>query len=287
MTAPAITIGSTGEAARRAAARPRRFGALYVFEHRLTLARRTWTSNVVPAIGLPLLYLFAMGLGLGSLIGGGAGSAGSGTHDLGGVSYLVFVAPALLTASAFQTASEEFIYPIRLGFKWNPTFLGMNAAPLSPGQIIDGNVLYTSVRIAANSLVFFVLMVLFGAVPSGWGILSVLAAVLTAVSFGGPLVAYITSLDKDASQETLVLRFIVMPLTLFSGTYFPLSLMPIYLQWIGWISPLWHGTQLARDATYGLGEPAWLIVVHLLYLIATFLVGWRIARRLARKKLNK
>jgi lipooligosaccharide transport system permease protein len=130
-------------------------------------------------------------------------------------------------------------------------------------------------------------MVAFGAAPSGWGILSVLAALLTALSFGGPLCAYISSLDKDASQETLVLRFIVMPLTLFSGTYFPLALMPIYLQWIGWVSPLWHGTQLARDATYGLGEPAWLIAVHVAYLVVTFVVGWRIARRLAGKKLNK
>ena len=287
MTAPATIVGATAESARRAAVLPRRFGAFYVFEHRFTLARRTWTSNVVPAIGMPLLYLFAMGLGLGSLIGGGEGAGGSGAGDLGGVSYLVFVAPALLTASAFQTASEEFIYPIRSGFKWNPTFVGMTAAPLSPGQVIDGNVLYTSVRIAANSLVFYVLMLVFGAAPSGLGVLAVLASVLTAISFGGPLIAYITSLERDASQEALVLRFVVMPLTLFSGTYFPLTLMPSYLQWIGWISPLWHGTQLARDATYGLGEPAWLIVVHALYLVVTFVVGWRIARRIARKKLNK
>lgn len=270
-------------AARAAAVAPRRFGALYVFEHRARLALRAWTSNVVPALGLPVLYLVAMGLGLGSLIGGRGGAAG----DLGGVSYLVFVAPALLVASAFQTASEEFIYPIRLGFKWNPTFFGMNAAPLSPGQIMDGNFIYTATRITANSLVFFILMVLFGAVPSGFGILAVVACVLTALSFGGPLAAYITSLDKDASQETLVLRFIVMPLTLFSGTYFPLAFMPVYLQWIGWISPLWHGTQLARDATYGLSEPVWLIAVHLAYLVVTFVVGWQIARRLARKKLNK
>lgn len=282
MSAISIETDAAAQLARRAAARPRRFGAIFVFEHRLTLARRMWTSNVVPALGLPVLYLFAMGLGLGSLISGG-----SGAQHLGGVSYLVFIAPALLTASAFQTASEEFIYPIRLGFKWNPTFFGMNAAPLSPGQIIDGNVLYTSTRIVVNSLIFYLLMLAFGAAPSGWGILSVLAALLTALSFGGPLCAFITSLDKDASQEALVMRFIVMPLTLFSGTYFPLSLMPIYLQWIGWISPLWHGTQLARDATYGLDEPWWLIAVHLAYLVATFVVGWQIARRLARKKLNK
>ena len=282
MTAETRVTDAAAAEARTAALRPRRYGALFVFEHRLTTARRTWTSNVVPALGLPVLYLFAMGLGLGSLIGGGARAG-----DLGGVSYLVFVAPALLTAAAFQTASEEFIFPIRVGFKWNPTFFGMNAAPLSPGQIIDGNVLYTSVRITVNSLIYFVLMAAFGAVHSGWGILSVLAALMTALSFGGPLCAYIASLEKDASQETLVLRFIVMPLTLFSGTYFPLTLMPVYLQWIGWISPLWHGTQLARDATYGLGEPVWLVAVHLAFLIGTFVVGWQIARRIAGKKLNK
>ncbi|WP_022881499.1 ABC transporter permease [Gryllotalpicola ginsengisoli] len=267
-------------AALRAALRPRRFGALYVLEHRLRAARQAWTSFVFPALGTPVLYLFAMGLGLGSLIRQGSGS-------VDGVSYLVFVAPALLTAAAFQTASEEFIFPIRVGFKWNPIFFGMNAAPLSPGQIIDGNVLATSVRVVLNGLVYFALMALFGAVPSGWGVLSVLAALLTALSFGGPLCAYIASLDKEASQETLVLRFVVMPLTLFSGTYFPLALMPVYLQWIGWISPLWHGTQLARDLTYGAGEPGWLVAVHLAYLVATFVVGWQLARRIAGKRLNK
>jgi lipooligosaccharide transport system permease protein len=283
MTAEVRLTDAVTAAARSAAVRPRRYGALFVFEHRLTTARRTWTSNVVPALGLPVLYLFAMGLGLGSLIGGGGARPGA----LGGVPYLVFVAPALLTAAAFQTSSEEFIFPIRVGFKWNPIFFGMNAAPLSPGQIIDGNVLYTSTRITVNSLIYFALMLAFGAAPSGWGILSVLAALLTALSFGGPLCAYIASLEKDASQETLVLRFIVMPLTLFSGTYFPLTLMPVYLQWIGWVSPLWHGTQLARDATYGLGEPAWLVAVHLGFLLGTFVVGWQLARRMAGRKLNK
>jgi lipooligosaccharide transport system permease protein len=268
-----------GTAPRTTAVRPRRFGALYAAEHRLVAARRALSSNIFPALGSPLLYLFGMGFGLGVLVS-------RGTQSVDGVSYLVFVAPALLTASAFQTAAEEFIFPIRSGFKWNPVFVGMNAAPLSAGQIIDGQFIYTTLRIFVNSLIFYAFMLLFGAAPSGWGILAVLAGVLTALSFGGPLCAYIASLEKDASQESLVMRFVVVPLTLFSGTYFPLTLMPGYLQWIGWISPLWHGTQLARDASYGAGEPGWLVAVHLAYLVATFLVGWQWARRTARRKLN-
>ena len=77
----------------------------------------------------------------------------------------------------------------------------------------------------------------------------------------------------------------LLPLTLFSGTFFPLSSMPIYLQWIGWLSPIWHGTQLARIVSYGAQVPPWLIVVHVLYLFVLFVPGWLLARRIAKRRL--
>ena len=78
-----------------------------------------------------------------------------------------------------------------------------------------------------------------------------------------------------------------MPMFLFSGTFFPISNLPIYLQWIGWISPLWHGTQLGRDLSYGMVEPMWLVVTHVVYLLAIGVLGWYLTARTFARRLNK
>jgi ABC-type multidrug transport system permease subunit len=85
----------------------------------------------------------------------------------------------------------------------------------------------------------------------------------------------------------MAVRFVILPMTLFSGTFFPLTVLPVPLQWIGWISPLWHGTQLSRVFAYGASEPIWLSVTHVLYLAALLAVGWLWARRVTARRLNK
>ena len=78
-----------------------------------------------------------------------------------------------------------------------------------------------------------------------------------------------------------------MPLSLFSGTVFPLTQLPFFLQWIGWISPIWHGSELARQFSYGPTEPIWLTVIHVLFLIVLALAGWRLTVYFSVKRLNK
>ena len=277
-----LTSLSDADRARLAAVRPRRFGGWYVAEHRFRVMRSYLQTVVVTGIGNPLLYLFAMGVGLGSLV-----SNNVGPNAVDGVSYLEFVAPALLCTAAVTVASEEFTYPIMLGFKWNPTFYGMNSAPIVPGQIIDGVVISVTARLLGTSVLYFAFMLLFGAVPSPIGFLAVFVAVLPGLAFGAPVMTYVSTLEQDTGQIAMLMRFVLLPMTLFSGTFFPLSSMPVYLQWIGWLSPLWHGTELARVFSYGAVEPIWLTVVHVLYLTALFVVGWVWTRRLAARRLNK
>lgn len=265
-----------------AAARPRRFGAWYVAEHRFRVMRSYLQTVLVTGFGNPLLYLLAMGLGLGSLV-----SANMGPSAVDGVSYLAFVAPALLCTAAVTVASEEFTYPIMLGFKWNPTFYGINASPISPGQIIDGVVIAVVARILGTSAIYFAFMVLFGAVPSPWGWVSILIGTLGGLAFGAPIMAYVATLEQDTGQIAMLMRFVLLPMSLFSGTFFPLSSMPPFLQWIGWISPLWHSTELSRVFTYGMSEPLWLSVVHVVYLAALFVAFWLWSRRIAARRLNK
>ena len=277
-----LTSFSDAERAHVAAVRPRRFGGWYVAEHRFRVMRSYLQTVLVTGIGNPFLYLFAMGVGLGSLV-----SNNLGPNAVDGVSYLEFVAPALLCTAAVTVASEEFTYPIMLGFKWNPTFYGMNSAPIMPGQIIDGIVISVTARLVATSALYFVFMLLFGAVPSPIGFLAVFVAVLTGLAFGTPVMTYVATLEQDTGQIAMLMRFVLLPMTLFSGTFFPLSSMPPFLQWIGWLSPLWHGTELARVFSYGAAEPIWLTIVHVLYLVALSAVGWVWTRRIAARRLNK
>ncbi|QDZ16371.1 ABC transporter permease [Humibacter ginsenosidimutans] len=274
-----MTATVTGSAASTTelAARPRRFGAWYVAEHRLRVMRSYVSTVVIGAVGTPLLYLIAMGIGLGTLVG---------STPIDGVTYLQFVAPALMCTAAVSVAGEEFTYPVLSGFKWNPTFVGISASPITPGQIIDGMVISVVVRAFVTSVIYWVIIVLFGAMTVGVSVIGVLVATLVALAFGIPIMTYISTLERDTGQIAMVMRLVLLPLTLFSGTFFPLSSMPIGLQWIGWLSPIWHGTQLARALSYGTDEPAWLLAVHVLYLFALIVPFWLLSRRIAKRRLT-
>ena len=269
-------------AAVAAAARTRRYGSWYVAEHRFRVMRSYAQTVLFTAVGSPLIYLYAMGVGLASLVDGNLGD-----NAVNGVSYLAFLAPALLSSSAIAVASEEFTYPIMLGFKWNPTFFGMNASSIQPGQIVNGILISVAARMLLTCAIFYVFMLVFGAVPGALGFIAVPVALLTGLAFGALVMAYTATLKDDTGQLAMLQRFVVLPMTLFSGTFFPLDLLPPYLQWIGWISPLWHGTELSRVFAYGRPEPIWLSVVHVLYLTALLAIGWVWARRLTLRRLNK
>lgn len=270
----------TDQAIAERTARVRRIGAWYVTEHQLRITVRYGAVTLANMIGTPFLYLFAFGVGLASLV------SASGTV-VDGVSYLAFVAPALICTATMTIATGEFTFPIMLGFRWNPIFIGMNAAPLSGGQIIGGHVLFVTLRMVTTAIAYYLVMLVFGAVPSGWGVVTIPIAVLSGLAFGAPILAYACRLKEEQGQFSIISRVILLPLTLFSGTVFPLEQLPIYLQWIGWISPLWHGTELARQFSYGVSEPIWLSVAHVIYLVLLAIVFIRLAMRFAVERLDK
>lgn len=264
------------------AAKARRFGAWYVAEHKIRTMRGYKWTIAVDGIGSPIVYLFALGVGLATLVDKGMHAGADG------VGYLQFVAPALLATAAMMTATEEFTYPVMDGFKWRRVYYGFNASPLSTGQLVDGIVLGTTARLAATSIVYYVIMLVFGAVPNVlFGAVMVPIALLCGLSIGTLLMAYSASITEDHGQFAMVMRFVITPLFLFSGTFFPLDRLPIYLQWIGWLSPLWHGSELGRVVAYGLVEPAWLTASHVLYPLALAVAGWLMCRRLFARRLGK
>jgi lipooligosaccharide transport system permease protein len=264
------------------AERARKFGSWYYAEHALKVMNGYRWTLLAYSVGNPVMYLFAMGVGLATLV-----DSNSAESAFGGVSYLAFIAPALLSSATIMTAATEFTYPVMDGFKWRRVYYGPHASPLGVHQIVNGYIIAVSLRLFLMSAIYFAIVAVFGASPSAWGAVAIAVAVVCGLSFGLPLMAYSASITEDKGQFALVMRFIVTPLFLFSGTFFPLETLPLGLRWIGWISPLWHGTELGRVLTYGYSEPLWLSVVHVLYLVVLALLGWVLARRVYERRLGQ
>ncbi|WP_311199905.1 ABC transporter permease [Micrococcus lylae] len=263
------------------ARRVRRRGLWYFAEHQLRSMRRYGSVLVVNAVGEPLVYLLAMGLGLATLISGGASA-----EVLGGATYLQFIAPALLASSALMTASVEFSYPVMDGFKWHRIYYAPQATPISPTQIAAGHLTAVSLRFLAQSAVFYLIMTAFGATDSPWSWLQVFSATLGGLAIGSWIMAFAASIRDEKGQFALLQRFVVMPLFLFSATFYPLTQLPLSLQWIGWISPQWHAAQLGRVLSYGMDNPAWLTAVHVLYLMGLAASGALVAVAIYTRRLG-
>jgi lipooligosaccharide transport system permease protein len=270
------------EAAVEAAVRPRRFGAWYVAEHQLRGMKAYGWTIVVGSVGNPLLYLLGIGLGLATFLDQSVASGANGP-----VSYVWFVAPALLATAGVTVATDEFTFVIMAGFKWRRIFWGMNASPIAPPQIMAGLVLSVVLRMLFTTTVYYVLIVAFGAVGDPVrGALMPLVGVLAGLAFGLPLMAFSASLTEDKGQFALVQRFVFTPLFLFSGTFYPLSTLPVWLHWVGWISPLWHASEIGRALSYGSPPGAWPVGWHLVILLAMAAVGWVLARRVFVRRLR-
>jgi lipooligosaccharide transport system permease protein len=257
-------------------------GALFVTEARLrNMLKWVWLIIAI-AIANPVLYLVSIGLGLGSFIDQNAGSAG-----VDGVSYLTFLAPALLATAAIQGALDESTYPTLEGFKWNKIFFSMNATPLSGNHIAMGVFFNSLIRTVFTAVLYWLVMLSFGVLESPRAWLAIFTAVMAGAAFGVFMQALAGLLENENLFFTLVERFIIMPLFLFSGTFYPLSSMPVFLQWIGWISPLWHATELGRWLTYGSEISTQMLFVHFIFLNSILVVGLIASRRIFTRRLGK
>ncbi|GAA1984287.1 ABC transporter permease [Microbacterium pumilum] len=262
--------------------RPRGFGSWYVTEHMVRAMRAYGWTIVVAALGQPIIYLLGLAVGLAALIDAPIDDRGIE------VSYLVFVAPALLMTATISVAAEEFTFPVMAGFKWRRYFYGFNASPIASRQIATGVIFGASARMIVVAVAYTLFLYIFGAIPAfTWGWTMIFVSLLAGLSFGVPLMAYAASIYDDKGQFALVQRFIFMPMFLFSGTFYPLDSLPLWLQWIGWISPLWHATELGRWISYGAELSPAAIVVHFAYLIGLTVVGYVLGRRFFETRLAK
>lgn len=248
---------------------------LRVIESHARRYRHTWRSSVFTSFVNPVLMLTAMGLGLGSLV-----DDNGGLDDL---TYLAFLGPGLLAATAMQTAAGESSFPLMAGIKWVKSFDAALATPVSVGDLLAGHIGWATIRITQVTVAFAVVEMLFGAVTVGGGLASIVPAVVTGLAFTTPISWYTASLEDDTGLASLF-RFGIVPLFLFSGTFFPISQLPDWMEPLAVLTPLWHGVEWARE--WALGIPAaWPWWAHALFLGAVTIGALFGAARAFRKRM--
>lgn len=255
-----------------------KFPGLRKFEHSMFVYRRVWRGTFFGTLVSPVLFLTAMGVALGSLV--------PSMTAFGGVPYLVFLAPGMMAAQAMQTGTMEGSWPLLSGFKWQKTFDAMIATPLTVRDIVLGHLYWLIVRIGIVTGVFMIVAALFGAFngASPLAILAWPAAILTGIAFGMCMSAW-TATRRTESSFSIIFRFIVTPLFLFSGTFFPIEQLPDQVEWVAWLTPLFHGVDLTRALAIGHDLNPLKLGIHLVVLLVMLAIGTAIALRTFRKRL--
>lgn len=250
--------------------------AARVVEGNLRVWRTTAGTSAVVLLVEPLLYLGALGLGLGRLTGG------EGFDDVG---YARYLAPGLIAATAMQIAVQDSSWPLRGRLRTTRTLHAVTAAPVDVPDVLAGHLASVALRVAASAVAFAVVAAALGAASLPGGLLVVLPAVLTALAFAGPVVRLAALAGSDIDLAAAY-RFLVIPTFALAGTFFPIERMPGALAWVAAATPLWHGGELARSAMAGIA-PRWPAAVHVGYLLAWAAVGWWLARDALDRELHR
>lgn len=236
---------------------------------------KTWRISFAVNLVTPIMFLGALGVGLGSLV--------DKRHTLAGTSYLDFIAPALLALTVFQLAVNEAAYPVMASVRWRRTYEAMLATPLSVLDVMRGHLAFMIARTTVVGSLFLLACSLFGVVRSPWGLACIPIAAALAAGCGMSVAALSVVLTKDA-WFAVIFRLVVAPLTLFSATFAPLSSLPGWVTPVAWATPLWHAVELCRGACAGTwpADGWW----HVGYLVTLVGVGYALARVGYRKTLG-
>jgi len=253
-------------------------GAWRAFTLQMALYKHVWHGTVFTSVLLPILYMVSIGIGVGAYID---------PASIGGLDYAEFIAPGLICSVAVMMLGNDMVFPVFGGYAdWGGHYLAQRASPLRPVDILNGHLAYAVIfRPLTNCTIVAIVLAFFGVYDNGWwAVFAVVAAALVSASLAPWLFFWASSLRNDANLN-MIFRFAVMPISLFSGVFFPADQMPGFLQPLVWISPLWHGTELARAATANVA-PALPPVVHIAYLAALAVAGWFLAHRVVQRRLN-
>ena len=248
-----------------------------VWQRNWLVYRRLWHRSLAFGFLQPVLFLTAMGIGIGALL------TPSSLEAFGGVPYIDWLGPGLLAAMAMQTATFESTYPIMNKIMWGRNYEAILSTPVGIRSIVGGELAWTAFRIGTLAAVFLVVLTIFGIPRSPTAILAVPFAVLVGVAFSACLIAF-TATQKNDVGFSAIFRFVINPLFLFSGTFFPLTNLPEPLRAVAWATPLFHGVELIRGSILGQLNPL-TAPIHLAYLLAMFGIGAYFAERTLTRRM--
>jgi lipooligosaccharide transport system permease protein len=248
--------------------------ALRSFEYWAYSYRRVWRGSIATSIVGPVLYLTSLGVGLGTLVN---------RNSQLGVPYLDYVAPGILAATAMQIGTFESSYPVMAAIRWTRQFHAMLATPLRVRDLIVGHQLYIACRLAIVGAIYLVIVAAFGVLHSPLAIFALPSVVLVGLAYSGPVSAFAAWLERDEGFNALF-RFGIIPMFLFSGTFFPVTRLPIPFREIAYATPLWHGVDLTRQLTLGTAT-LWRSLGHVAYLLLWIAAGHVLALRTFRRRL--
>jgi lipooligosaccharide transport system permease protein len=242
--------------------------------------RRVWRGTAISSVVTPIIYLLALGVGLGVFADRFA--------DLpAGISYLEFVAPGLLAATAMQLASFEASWPVLSAIKWSRQYHAMLATPLRVGDIVLGHQAFIAARMLMTATAYLIVITalfsFFGDSVSPLGILAIPVTVLVGIAYAAPIAAWGAFTENEASFVA-IFRFVIVPMFLFSGTFFPISELPGVLEGIAYLTPLWHGVDLCRQLMLDEVLVA-SAIAHVVYLVAWIVAGLTFASITYRRRL--
>jgi lipooligosaccharide transport system permease protein len=242
-------------------------GTLRQTDYWWTVFKRTWKGGAISSFVSPLFYVLAMGVLLGGFI------EGDPAKLEGATSYLAFIVPGLVATHAMTIAVGETTYPVMGAVKWHKTYFSMIATPLEPRHLVAANMMFVLFRLATACGVFMLVLAPFGVFESWWGpFLAFGSQLLVGMAFAGLVYGYSTRIRSEAAFGVLF-RLGVLPLTLFSGAFFPISNLGPVLEWVARLTPLWHGVNLSR--MFCLDTVDWpLAALNAAVLVAVIVVGW-------------
>jgi lipooligosaccharide transport system permease protein len=252
--------------------------ALRVAEAEARFYRRTWRGSVFSSFLTPVLYLLAMGVGLGALVDANL------PEGLDDVSYLTFLAPGLLVATAMQTGAGEGSWKVMYGLKWGETWKARLASPIGIPSLVVGHLVWAAVRVTMVSVMFAIVMTAFRVAPLLQSLFAVAPAFLVGLAMAAATTAFTVRLKDDAGLA-MFFRFVVIPMFLFSGVFFPITNLPGWLQPVALATPLYHGVELARAIVVG-ASPAVAPWISVTYLVTLVVAGTALAISPTRARLT-
>jgi lipooligosaccharide transport system permease protein len=244
-----------------------------------TVYRRTWKGSVVTSFVSPLFYVMAMGV----LLGGFVHVAPARLE--GATSYLAFIVPGLIAAQAMQSAIFETSYPVMGAIKWHRSFYAQLASPLEVRDLVNALLAFTLFRLGSTCGVYFLVMAPFGVFDSWWGpVLAWPATMLTGMAFATWTFAFSAHVRSEAAFG-LLFRLGLIPLFLFSGSFFPIGNLGPWGAWLARCTPLWHGVDLTRMLCLDHVDAS-TALIHIAVLVVVLVPGWVVAVRTLTRRLE-